>query len=49
MAAKGTLKMHNLETVEKVEYEKQVFLDDHVSYKADSFTMDDREKAFAFR
>jgi pyruvate-ferredoxin/flavodoxin oxidoreductase len=41
--------MHNLETVEKTEYVKQVFLDDHVTYKADGFTMDDREKAFAFR
>lgn len=48
-AAKGTLKMHNLETVEKTEYAKQIFLDDHVSYKCEKFTMDDREKAIGFR
>lgn len=41
--------MHTFEKAEQVEYEKQKFLDDHVSYKAENFTMDDREKAFAFR
>lgn len=48
-AAKGTLTMHLIESVEKQEYPKQIFLDDHVSYKADNFSMDDREKAFAYR
>ncbi|CAL5970181.1 Pyruvate-flavodoxin_oxidoreductase 4 [Hexamita inflata] len=48
-AAKGTLVMHNIEKVEHEEYKKQIFLDDHVSYKADGFSLDDREKAIAFR
>lgn len=41
--------MHVLETVDKEEYKKQTFLDDHVSYKCDCFTIDDREKAIAYR
>jgi pyruvate-ferredoxin/flavodoxin oxidoreductase len=41
--------MHILETVVDEEYKKQIFLDDHVSYKCDDFSMEDREKAFAFR
>jgi hypothetical protein len=49
MASKGTLKMVNLEVAQPTEYPKQIFLDDHVSYKADEFTMDEREKAFAYR
>lgn len=48
-AKQGTLKLHVLETVQPVEYKKQIFLDDHVSYKADGFSMDDRVQAFAFR
>jgi len=41
--------MHLLETVSDSEYKKQIFLDDHVSYKCDAFSTDDREKAFAYR
>lgn len=48
-ANKGTLTMHLIEAVDKVEYVKQCFLDDHVSYKADNFTLDDRVAAIAYR
>ena len=47
-AAKGTLVMKQLPTVEHEEYRKQVFLDEHVSYKCEKFTTDDKEKALAF-